>query len=360
MSNFLTAAADAVQGAFCDALDGTDRYFGFLSGLGIPIGQISPRFKEAMCDEPGPPPPGPPFSGGQCPGVLYRGVFTLTTADSQVFIRTTDFAEGPITSVTSQVTFSDTFLRITGANGSFESRVSNAGTGSGWVSASLNGLESFDGSDINDCGNPDATAPPFVPTPQPISFTYVDNSSTTVNVMGDFTLYAPVFAPVGVFAPRVYAPFTFKAPDFNFNGTIELPDLEVEFSFGGGRPGAGKPEPFIDPLPDLPDFPTLPEDDTERELIGVIVRTSRSGPIRTTELAQPGAPTLYVPRVANVYFRVRTGRVLSWSGPYDVKTLDAFIPAPNFGVAIAARVVGEQGWSPEGTQVFRTSSPEGD
>lgn len=353
MSNFLDSATDAVSDLYCSALSGVDNYFSFWRSLGIPIDEVSPALRSYVCDAPGPDLPPPPFMGGQCPGVPYDITFRITEDGSVVSGPTTFTAPGPI----------GQFSR---PNDPPDGRTQQGYTFQGGETIIINSadreLETVsvvrDDGLPDECGNPLPEIPEFEPIEQSISFTYIDASDNSVNVTGNLTIFAPIFAPVGIFAPIIRVPIRLSGPNFDFSGNINLPDLNIDIYPSRARPSTGEPDPVPDVDPDSPDNPATPDDGSTRELVGLLVRSQISSETRTTEIFQPTGPNLYVPRIANAYFRVRLGDRLSWLGPFDVKTTNTFVPVPPDVVAVSARVDAEQGWTSTGTQVFRSSEPD--
>jgi hypothetical protein len=208
----------------------------------------------------------------------------------------------------------------------------------------------------DDCGSPPPDIPTFPPegVTIPIEISYENNEGDTVIELGDLTFNVPIFAPVGIVNAPIYAPITIETPDFNLNGRVEIsPEFNVEVSPGGGdnSPGSGD-DPSIPENPD--DAPSTEDDGRNERLIGVFVRSQQGSGTQTTEINQDDAPDLYVPRLANVYFRVRANGSLGWQGPVDVKTTSAWIPVPANSFAIAARADWERGWSGTVTEVFDT------
>jgi hypothetical protein len=208
------------------------------------------------------------------------------------------------------------------------------------------------------CGNPDVPPPPPFPPGGDtfdIDVTYQDNDGDIVDIDGDVTIYAPIIAPI--IPVTVYAPVTVDLGGVTFDGSLEF---SPEFKFNFGTPpgddstGGGAPPS----IPEPPDSdPDQPEDDSNVRLLGVVVRSQQSGRILQTEIAQVDGPTLYVPRIANVYFRVRSAGVSSWLGPYDVKTSNAWVPVPENTFAVGTAVDWESGWTGSASEIKGTGNP---
>lgn len=361
MSNWLDSAEDAVKGAFCSYLSNVDRYFSFWSELGIPTDQVNPQLKSYVCDDDGPPgPPPPPFTGGQC-DVDYDVSVNRCNNDGSPGASVDQNQPGPIgplqiTNIVDADEFvpnrKQYFWRYTYDGGNAIESASSFST----CALSLSVVRS-DGMADN-CGDLPPDIPPVEPVTQPISFTYTDASDNSVNVNADLTIFAPIFAPIGIFAPIIRVPIRINGPNFDFSGNLNLPDLNIDIYPSPARPSTGVPDPVPDVEPDSPDSPTTEEDDSTRELLGILVRSQPVGETRTTEIAQPDAPTLYVPRLANAWFRVRFGRRYSWMGPYDVKATNTFVPVPPDVVVVATRAIGEQGWQANKFEIYKSSEPD--
>jgi hypothetical protein len=216
----------------------------------------------------------------------------------------------------------------------------------------ITNITEIGGSGCGNCGNPPIDIPPFPPEGDVINFnfTYVDNSDNSRNVDVNLRLFAPVFVtPV-----NIYAPVTVDFGGVQFNGQFEIAP-EFNFEFGNpdsvDGPGSGVPAP-----PETPDqAPDTPEDSGQRRLIGVIVRADVVGDVRATVLFQNDAPDLYVPRLANLYIRVRVNNGLAWIGPIDVKQRSFYYAVPESVFAVTARTEFEPGFSGSVTLVWSDS-----
>lgn len=361
MSNWLDSAEDAVKGAFCSYLSNVDRYFSFWSELGIPTDQVNSQLRTYVCDQDGPTePPPPPFTGGQCE-TTYRVKNLTIRNDGTTFVPNGTAVPGPVTGVTIN---SRTPAPITGSPNRTQFSVTWSGPNFTLNQSPISFQDQIsfqvDRQDglPDDCGDIPPDIPPVQPVTQPISFTYIDASDNSVNVNAELTIFAPIFAPIGIFAPIIRVPIRIAGPNFDFSGNLNLPDLNIDIYPSFARPSTGVPDPEPDVDPDSPDNPATPDDGSTRELVGLLVRSQISSETRTTEILQPTGPNLYVPRIANAYFRVRLGDRLSWLGPFDVKTTNTFVPVPPDVVAVSGRVDAEQGWTSTGTMVFRSSEPD--
>lgn len=351
---FADAAAGAVADGVCAYLQLQENATSFFSRFPGPNPNDLAQFYNCkICNECGEPPgPQPPrFTGGQCPDTFYEVTLSYTAGDGDAESEVVTVQRGPLSGPfnidygpqpDSIYRFDLTFDNNAGqiVTSRFNRNVGNNASGFQFSVA-----PAFGGSD--DCG--DQGPPPF-PTGGdtfPISFTYVDNSDNSVNLSGTVNLFAPV-----VVGPTVIAPVRVELPDFTFDGTLELaPNFEFNFGPSGvpEDPGAPVQNPGI-PQPDT--SPETPQDDSDRRLIGMVVKSRIVGSPTETELGQFGAPNLFVPRLANAYFRTRAGGVPAWLGPLDVKTTDAFLPVPEGVFAVSGTAVPERGWECTVSLVF--------
>lgn len=227
-----------------------------------------------------------------------------------------------------------------------------------------------DGGDDN-CGEPEL--PPF-PPPGPPDFPIVPPGSPSPPIPtvdpdgnpGPPIIIAPTVGPIfigiggAIIAPvnvNISGP-TINAP-INIPVNINLPDFKPTFVFppAGTKPGPG--DPFPDPGPpeeiccepdpeedeDPEEDDPLPEVEEDFEtVVGATVRCQLSD-IRATAVfpTDPAAPTLYVPRLGSLYFRIESAGGNLWSVDYPIKSVEQFVPAPSGARVIAARFDPERG-----------------
>jgi len=340
VSNFIDATKESVRTGLCNYLSFAGKGRSWVNELSpVDLPDFGNFWNRVLCDrnEPLPPGPPPPFTGGQCP-VEYRVTVTRTlfreNEGRPPQTTTTDRdGQGPISGV---------FVRTSGGGappGRFESsiiiafadgEVSVASTfvddgSTGYVIDDVSVVRT-DGQPDN-CGNPTPPVVPFPPTGDTvdIDITYVNNEGDNVTELGDLVIFAPVvIAPV-----TVVAPIRIDLPDVSFNGDIVLsPDFDVRLrppSFRRGPGGIDSPPP-----PENPDTsPTTPQDDSTRRIIGAIATvTSDPSSGLATEISSDDGPDLFVPRMGTLSFRVRADTALSWTAPVDIKTTRQFISAP--------------------------------
>lgn len=348
MPSFREGATAAVRRAYCKALQGVDNYFAFWGSLGIPVDQVPPSWKNWICGEPGPPPPAPPFTGGQCPCVEYEISFQVF--DNGVLIASpSETRDGPISVevVNKDTEFGGIEVYINYGDGvnctSGRSRPTNlTNTAINTYTASNFVVVRSDGQPDN-CGDPITPVPPFPPggfeEPEDIDWDGPDGpESEPVTI----TINAPIIVPFIPFT--LYAPVTISGPNIEFSGNIEIaPEFNFRPNFGGGDSSPGDPQGDGPPENPITAPPTA-DDEDDQELIGVLVRSQPVSETRTTELDGQLAPDLFVPRLAVVHFRTRNRGRFGWNGPHDVLTTSSYVPVPPNVYAIDARVTYQQGW----------------
>ena len=369
MTAFADAIGNAAKTGLCTFYRTSENSVSFLNRLlpGTDIPNLGRFFRSRLCDDPGDIPTLPlPFQGGQCP-VVYSVGYTRTLYPSSTpctpFVG--NFSTnvlGPISGpITSNPPNPNPALRtdkvaLINGNGT-EVVLINSGVAASCPQSfvTINSVVRIDGQPDN-CGNQPIDIPPY-PT-EGVTFventSYTDINNNTVNISPSFTLFAPVLiAPLTVIAPvRV------DLPDFSFDGYFTL---SPEFEFNFGRPPNApndRGNSSEGGEPDCPDCdPVTPQDDSDRKLIGMKVVANPTGNTRNTIIPQSGGPTLYLPRVANAFFRVRNRSGLSWFGPIAVQTRNAYVPVPENVDAIFGTVDFDTGWSGVNTQVFEGLDP---
>lgn len=358
MSSFSENLGDAVQSGICTILNSASDGGAFVKSIyGVDPSAPLQGIRNNLCDDPTPADFPPPFTGGQCPCSVYQVTFGWDGGNG--FGQQGDAVlDGPIFGVT--VADDDIFIDH-GAPDCGGRR--NTQIASGQPELALNTARILTATAVfgtpDDCGDP----PPDVPDYPPegvdvnISFTYVDNSSNNVNISGVLTVFAPVFAPVGVFAPRIFAPVRISLPDFVYDGTVQIsPTFDFTYAPSGDDSPGDLPPPTEPEDPSS--SPPTADDDSDRILLGVVVRSRQTGGSRATELEGGNAPDLFVPRLGSVYFRTRSRSALAWVGPFDLKTTSAYVPVPANTYAIASAVAYEPGWGGEKRDVYG-SPPRG-
>lgn len=312
----------------------------------------------------------PPFTGGQCPiryfvswtgtvpnfsggggGQTQSGAFTCLSPNSIAVF-------GPITGTTTRITgnFWQHIVFCHDNNGNPVERIAAGGgipsgqTASGG-SITITGVSPCSGND--DCGDP----PPIY---QPINvfnftdnITYIDNSNNTVNELGDFNLFAPIFLP-----GSIQIPFNLNVGEVNFSGSL-FPNgtinISPEFNIGVGS--QNDPSPIDEPdLDDDEEYEIEPSEDQESIIVGAWVVVTQDS-ARATQVAEGGVTHFY-PRQGILKFRMAFGSSgFTYSPGVDVKTRRAYIPVPRTGRAIGADWFGYSGNSATVTLAYAEITP---
>ena len=190
----------------------------------------------------------------------------------------------------------------------------------------------------DDCGDPAGTIGPDSPITVPdVPVTWTDPDGVEHTVPYDITYYSP-----------------YILNDNSLNVTVKVDelfgDLEIfpDFRFSPriGFGGNGSPSPLCGEETPVPEeeAPEVPEEFNPR-ILGVWVLSNPSGTDRTTNVFQPNAPDIHVPRVAQVFFGFSVNFSSGWLVPIDVVTRRAYIPCPIPEGVRNVRVVWTDGWS---------------
>lgn len=383
------AAKEAVSAVFC-AVGGLQRASQDIKGKLNPRyrGSFQERFEDRVagafqrfCPVPGEPnlPPGaePPFSGGQCSGVLYRmriEYYRVDTSDGSDSYGMREYVvRGPIRGWEirgwSSAGSSLWLLHSDSDGNPDDTRVAQtADPNVIYEQVRIFQIERIDGLPDN-CGDPPPELPPGTDPP-------TDPRPTLPDIDVDLPGIGPVSVPIIPVVGVVYADVdgSIKVPV-----TIQLnsPLLEVNPTFNFAvnlSDPAADPEPIDPPpvndddRPEPPDCPEPPECEEEpeeeeepdedeqaakgREITGAVVLSVRNfpGAGRQTELWQGDElPPLFVPYLATVTFIYeRPDGEFIFSGDIPVKRTMQVVPAPKTGLkVIAARCHWEQGWAGE-------------
>lgn len=239
MSNFENLV-DAARNFACDL-------YRQQPGALIPnVGNSVLRFAwDKLCDYPDnpglPPPPSPPFTGGQCECVIYKVNWTLDCSDNRFDTPGSVFCFAPVVA-----------MRFTNfPDGSAGTEIYCRGTGVascsdfGWYPGGLNFAANFPftgtvsinsvsraDNQVDNCGNPpESYPPPTVPVPPdgytspPQAIPLADGTNITVNFnfsppttpsLPEITDFIPPIV-VNIVKPELKIPI-----EFNFNGEINI------------------------------------------------------------------------------------------------------------------------------------------
>lgn len=340
------------------------------------------RFWNAICPVEAPPelelPPG--FEGGQCEDIRYRVVIERVDGETPGQVVTL-FSWGPIAPlrvVTAEnAAPSYLFDRRNSEGGETSPIAVNDQRGDPPGTAFIRSVEP-EGGGPDVCGNPIVgPTPPPEGDPEPIPI--VEPDPEDPDGPGNTFIFAPKIGPIkftGIGEAYIITEFNITGPTLIapviVDVKVDLPDFEPTIVITGGGAGDGdgvgepittccEPEvrepdgsPPLDPEIDEDDEPGPIQPIDSSRLIGAVVRsTIIRESIRSTIVAQ-GRPelTLYLPRLANAYFKVEVGERLSWVGPVPVQLENQFMAAPLLGRAVEVVVVPETGVSCQVTEQY--------
>lgn len=359
---FGESVAQATQGIVCATLAVNDQVNGFLEsvadGGSLGFQDATRALRRQFCnnsDDVVPLPPGPGFTGGQCP-VTYRVRWRFNSTNivwgcgsgSQPYVK------GPVNLITE---FDDNDpqgvayrLECTNSSGERVELPMASGPASS-VSVSITSVERCDGLADN-CGDPPNPIPPYVPTTTTVNIEYQNNEEVTINEDVDVTVFAPFVAIGGA----IIAPITVSGNTFNLVGEMTLsPEFKVEFKpeFQIGTP-AGYPDE--DPPNPPGDVPSPPIEGESRRIVGVLVTATSVEDSRVTQILQGENPDIFAPRIGNVSFYVETRGGFAWTGDIPVKNLRQYIPCPVPGGAVDAAGSAEPGFNLDFSPIWNQPS----
>lgn len=316
------------------------------------LGGIPNLWRRALCDTDAPPPADPPFTGGQCPGVLYtvstRTRFRVNSSGAEGETTPTYFGvPGPVSQ--SRVTQNGvTSLRITGGDGSIRDGLGVNQSTNTILFMGVTNIVRQDGQPDN-CGSPPPDYPPLTPPdvtiPRDVPYTNSDGVDVTIPVVFVFAR-----AVLDVDA-NVTIPFTLNlTPTLNITGNVNV-DGTVNFNFGGGTATTGPKDPRKDDCGDIPqptgpvpidptDSEQPPQPDREREEVikGVLVTVTSLENERASTILQSDNPDIYAPSLGHVQFLCRIGQTsAAWTSDQPVKNRRNLIPCPWADGAIDVR-----------------------
>ena len=319
MVSFLEGVRNANKAINCFLLSAGGGILGAVASL--PGG--SPEFVEnttkalrrlAGCDPADDPViPPPPFTGGQCPDIVYRVSYQNQTADGPVGAPAIISGVGPVGggSTTPQ---GGSFIIFNGVP---------VGVASGTIliAPTIISIVRADGQP-DECGDIPPVFPPPTPIDIDIDVTYNIDDGTEVTVTIPF-IYAPITTDInGSF--RI--PFTFEFGDIEFSGNIGFnPDVSVTVN----PPPA--PRGTDSPVTDLPgpddEIPVTPSTYAKR-VVGVVVQSFLVGEQQLTTIFTENIPQILAPRCGSVKFGYAIAGRSFWSPDIDIKDLNCFIPCP--------------------------------
>lgn len=389
MPNLLEALSAGARRWFCIQMGTAANFGGLMLGgagsgtAGLAV-EAARRAYAMACDRSAPLPEGPPFLGGQCVGTNYGITFNCNVryydqvlGVERVFepVAFTGNAVGPISFIG--------FRRV-GSNGLEVAYIGSTGESVDNVipddprfvdqQYSVNSITLSPDDELL-CGNPSPTYPPYIPggnTAPSVPIVWEDNDNNTYNDNTDISFGFPVTLPDGTINIPIAFNFNLN-PEFNVEGTLHLPDMNLNLNLGG-NPGLGGsecnpssddyavddgndnyPNPPGDVLPPS-DTPGSPE--RRRILRGCLVNTATVGPA-VGQIYQDFNPDIRIPNLGYVNFLVRVGEWQGWSEDIPVKNVNQIIMCPWEGGALMVRGTPRQGvaWSIRNVYTRQTFDP---
>jgi hypothetical protein len=362
MVTFLQGLTDSVRSAYCSQIRDTPQWFANLRRVVIPGGitDAADRFNRVVCntdpdDVPELPPPD--FTGGQCDCARYtvRVTFAFPAGGGT----SEDYrGRGPFSSIRLVPDGSSQILRGVGKavwRGPGDPAGYNAcgpladrqmGGNSYGAGVTITNIQIVAAPDGDACGNPDIVLPPPGPITINVDIDYTDNNDESVSINVP-VLFAPVY--IGIDG-TLNIPI--EIPAINFTGNINLnPEFNITPTFPEGT-GSGSPDDDdLAPSDDEGLDSEIDPDKPDATIIGVVVRSQRSGPVPQTILFQSNGPDITAPRCANVRFLCRFGSVAAWTSDQPVKGVNEFIPCPSPFGAIDVVVNSENNWTSQFTPI---------
>lgn len=350
-----TDIQDAVGGAFCSLFNSYDRVNRLLAGVLYPervdevlplspAGKIANGGQALFCDRGTFLPPAT-WPNGQCPQG-YR-VFSGTNIDGTttgqgpqtVQANTDSPITGPVQGLRPvQQSNGRTFFYFTGPNIPFN----------GQLAYQINPIY------VNpqpfvvltpEPGNPDNCGAP--PPPEPLPVGDRTTNITVNNNTGPVVFLPPIINVNG----DLSIPFQLDIGELEFSGTLELNTGDITLNFGGQPTDPDAP---IVPTPDGDPPPADnddPDNDKPANIIGVIVVATQINDFASTQIPQTNMPDLFIPRLADVSFKIRIKASSHWTSDLPVKSKNAYIPCPGDIDAIDVVVAAQKGWSVSATPV---------
>lgn len=278
-----------------------------------------------------------PFTGGQCPGVMYQfNWFPSPVPPFDGVQRLSQAGPGPLEFVSFPEPNGGASAFVRASNGVV---MASAGTGDASVTAvnlNITNMVRLDGQP-DDCGNPSPDIPPYNQddwtTPQPVTYDDNDGNSLTINPTFRFS----PGGPDGNGGLTVPFDVTFEDGSQMF-GDFNLTTGDINIGIGNsGGEGTGGGAREIQPGEDI--------QEGNGNIVGVRVIASKTGSnAKGTDLLQPGGNgTVWFPRIGNIAFGYDTQSGIAWSEDIPVKGENYIIWAKV--VADYVRGTPENGWS---------------
>jgi len=375
MTSFIESLSDTVRNGFCTILETQLNYYNWATDAGIPINPLAvipPAVAYRIaCNREPPELPDPEFSGGQC-AFNYTVNVQWNRKTQVAFVCQDSGLEstivlnvlGPILGLAVAESSGQLRLQIVHGPGGASRTDAYAYAGTTGCPAEYTTYQitavTPTGGGPDTCGDPPIIVPPAPPgwNNQEFNFTYQDNSTTDVDIEGNFTFTGPVVN----FEGEINVPVRIDIGNVNIpiNGTLNLNNAELNINFNNNN-YAPSPSPSPDdyrspddtpdvpddvPVPVLPPSPDSPQDETTTIIRGVIVTVTEVAD-NTGIIFQDGNPDIFIPNLGYINFLIAVGQRVAWTSDIPVKNRRNYIECPYQGGAISVEGTPRSGitWS---------------
>lgn len=353
MATFLEGLTAGIKSAWCAVnLGPIDWYVGLFDGTPLQaVNDAQERLIRGVCDKPPDfelPLPNPPFTGGQC-YATYSFTFTATDLEGNR-TSTQQGTAGKLVGTDVRINPNNGnptagFLRQLNPTAPIDFIGIQLGNPGADLNPVISDVVRTDGLPDN-CGDPSIPIGPPAPVERPVNITYEGDDNVEYNLTVP-VLFAPVYVDVD---GSVRIPISIG--DLNFKGTLTLaPEFKVEIDLPelprGPQPENPQLPPSGDPGLDFPVNDPTPQG----TIVGVVVRSERSGPVRSTTIFLETMPDVIAPRCATVRFLCRFGSITSWTTDQPVKGVNEYVQCPSPFGAIDVQVDWETNWTGVSTAI---------
>lgn len=357
--SFRDGLLNGLRNGFCTALEFQRNYYGYVGrNPFFPTARAAEALMGAayrlFCNQEPPEPLEPPFTGGQCSGVLYDVTVyrnaLLSNGEQKPNYPQSYVARvyGPVRGVIVEITADvETMFIVSGTGNVYIGNLNFPAET--YVDYSITSIVRVDGQP-DTCGDP----PVLIPDPEPgfnegdTNITYTNNDGLDLTVPLNF-----IFADLNVnLKGELTVPVRIDLGGLNFKigGELNLNTGDLNLNFGNRNynrnglpnPDGYKPDPNLPDVPDnVPDdvyvpSPTDEDDDTSRILRACIVTTTNV-PDDISLIFQTGNPNITAPNLGYVSFCISVNGRLSWTSDIPVKNQRNFIACPWEGGAVDVR-----------------------
>lgn len=389
MVSYVDALRNAIRNGFCSILQNNAAFFDFWDRFdpvypGVESGFNRNLYRSICNREPPQGTPESPVVGGQCELVQYSVQATTQLQDKETQVVRTVNREytcafpnnvyGPVGNPQLDVSNpAASFVFFTHRNAQNNPVSANLAqfdsTQEDWIGTNMV-ANRCDGQPDN-CGNSQPVPPPVGYNVYNTNITYIDENNTEITIPVSIEFNDPI---VDIDANvRIPIDINITDPVLNIEGKFDadfnVSDNTINFNFGNNSGGDGRPKDCV-PTPDdggdtpapppdsnAPDQPPPPDPETERIIIGAIVTSTAVSPSASAIFQSDGQPTIYVPAMGYIHFRVRVGRAATaWLTEIPVKNTRHFIPCPWEAGALEVRYTPRPGTLSSVTPIYRNNA----